>query len=114
MARTAPAPLAAAAVQRKGALRARKWLLLRRLTQGSVLGLFLLGPLAGIWLIKGSLSASLILDTLPLTDPYVLLQGLLAGHLAEVSGVLGAAIVLSVYLLAGGRAYCAWCVPSTR
>ena len=39
------------AVQKKGWLQAQKWLLLRRLSQLGFLGLFLLGPVAGIWIV---------------------------------------------------------------
>jgi ferredoxin-type protein NapH len=37
---------------------AHKWLLLRRISQLSILALFLLGPLAGIWIVKGNLNYS--------------------------------------------------------
>jgi ferredoxin-type protein NapH len=36
-----------------------------------------------VWIVKGNLAYSLTLDTLPLTDPYVLLQSLLAGNWPE-------------------------------
>lgn len=101
----------AEAVATKGWLGAHKWLLARRFSQLSILALFLLGPLAGVWLIKGNLSYSLTLATLPLTDPYVLLQSLLAGHLPEKLALIGAAIVLAFYFLVGGRAYCSWVCP---
>ncbi|HEY5789777.1 MAG TPA: quinol dehydrogenase ferredoxin subunit NapH [Gammaproteobacteria bacterium] len=88
-----------------------KWLLLRRLSQAGVLGLFLLGPWAGIWVVKGNLSSSLVLDVLPLTDPFVLLQVIASGHRPEATALLGAAIVVACYLLLGGRAYCGWVCP---
>jgi ferredoxin-type protein NapH len=99
------------ALAAKGRLGARKWLLARRASQLGILALFRLGPLAGIWVVKGNLAYSLTLDTLPLTDPYVLLQSLLAGHLPETLGIAGAAIVLLFYFLVGGRVYCAWVCP---
>lgn len=95
----------------KGLWAASKWLLLRRFSQLSILGLFLAGPWFGIWIVKGNLSASLTLDVLPLTDPYVLLQSLLAGHWPETTAVTGVLIVLAFYLLVGGRVYCAWVCP---
>ena len=101
----------AEAIQSKGWLRAHKWLLARRFSQLSILALFLLGPWFGIWIVKGNLNASLTLDVLPLTDPYVLLQSLLAGHVPETAAITGALIVLVFYLLVGGRAYCAWVCP---
>ncbi|QDX82386.1 quinol dehydrogenase ferredoxin subunit NapH [Denitratisoma sp. DHT3] len=91
--------------------RARRWLLLRRLSQAGVLSLFLAGPWLGWWLVKGNLNFSLTLGTLPLADPYVLLQSLLSGHAPERLALIGAAIVLVFYLLVGGRAYCSWVCP---
>jgi ferredoxin-type protein NapH len=104
-----------AAVLAKGWWRAQRWLLLRRFSQLAVFGLFLLGPLAGVWVVKGNLAASLTLGVLPLTDPFVFAQSLLAGLLArhgpETSAVLGAGIVAAFYALAGGRVFCAWVCP---
>lgn len=90
---------------------AHRWLLLRRAAQGAILALFLAGPWFGAWIVKGNLNYSWTLDTLPLTDPYVLLQSLLAGHLPENRALAGAAIVVAFYLLVGGRSYCAWVCP---
>jgi ferredoxin-type protein NapH len=99
-----------ATVVRSGWSRHR-WLLLRRCAQLAILALFLAGPWFGLWIVKGNLNYSLTLDTLPLTDPYVLLQSLLAGHLPEERALLGVAIVAVFYLLVGGRSYCAWVCP---
>jgi ferredoxin-type protein NapH len=105
------ARIGAEAVAAKGWLVAHKWLLLRRASQLGILTLFLLGPLAGIWIVKGNLTFSYTLDILPLTDPFVLLQSLLTRHLPETKAFVGAAIVLGFYLLVGGRAFCAWVCP---
>ena len=94
-----------------GWLKANQWLLLRRISQLSILGLFMLGPLFGIWIVKGNLASSLTLETLALTDPYVLLQSLFAGHVLETAAIIGALIVLVFYLLVGGRVYCSWVCP---
>ena len=99
------------AVATKGRLRANKWLLARRFSQLSILALFLVGPWFDIWPVKGNLSSSRILDVLPLTDPYVLIQSVFAGHGPESIAVTGALIVLVFYLLAGGRVYCSWVCP---
>lgn len=101
----------AEAVAEKGWLRAHQWLILRRLSQFGILTLFLLGPLAGIWIVKGNLNFSQTLDILPLTDPYVALQSLLAGHVPESLGLIGVAITLVFYFLVGGRVYCSWVCP---
>ena len=101
----------AEAIETRGWLRANKWLLARRFTQLSILSLFMLGPWLDIWLIKGNLNSSLILNTLPLTDPYVFLQSVFAGHVPETAVVTGALIVLVFYILVGGRVYCSWVCP---
>jgi ferredoxin-type protein NapH len=92
-------------------LAAHKWLLARRAAQLSFLALFLAGPLGGVWIVKGSLASSLTLGVLPLTDPLMLLQGLAAGHVMTASAFIGAAIVVAVYAIVGGRAYCSWVCP---
>jgi ferredoxin-type protein NapH len=99
------------AIAAKGWWGAHRWLVLRRVSQLSILALFLLGPLAGIWIVKGNLSFSYTLNVLPLTDPYVLLQSLLTRHLPDTRAIVGAAIVLAFYLLVSGRVYCAWVCP---
>jgi ferredoxin-type protein NapH len=88
-----------------------RFLLLRRFTQFGLLGLFLLGPLAGIWIIEGNLNSSLTLGVLPLTDPFVLLQSRLAGLQFGTQALIGAVLVTLLYFLVGGRAYCAWVCP---
>ena len=103
--------IGADAVAAKGWLQAHRWLILRRISQISILALFLLGPLAGIWIVKGNLNYSHTLDLLPLTDPYVALQSLVSGHLPETLGLLGVLIVLLFYFLVGGRVYCSWVCP---
>ncbi len=103
--------IGAEAVAAKGWLRAYKWLILRRLSQFGILALFLLGPLAGIWIVKGNLNYSYTLNFLPLTDPYVALQAAMTGHVPEKLGLIGLAIVLVFYFLVGGRVYCSWVCP---
>ncbi len=97
--------------ENKGWLIANKWLLARRFSQLSILLLFLIGPWFGLWIVTGNLTSSLTLETLPLTDPYVLLQSLFAGHSPETTAITGAIIVLLFYILVGGRVYCAWVCP---
>jgi len=95
----------------RGRIERNKWLLLRRASQIGLLALFLIGPLAGIWIVKGTLASSLTLGVLPLTDPLLLLQSLFAGNVPASTALIGAAIVLVVYALVGGRVYCAWVCP---
>ena len=99
------------AVKQKGWWGAHRFLVLRRISQLGILALFLIGPLAGIWIVKGNMASSLTLETLPLTDPLVLLQVFATGHLPEMAAITGALIVLVFYLLVGGRVYCSWVCP---
>jgi len=99
------------AIQAKGWLGAHKWLLARRATQLAILALFLLGPLAGVWIVKGSIGYGVSLDTLPLADPFVLLQSVLTGHVPEKLALIGVAIVFTFYVLVGGRVFCSWVCP---
>ncbi len=95
----------------KGWLGANKYLIMRRISQLSILFVFLLGPWFGIWIVKGNLTSSLTLDTLPLTDPYVLLQSFFAGHSIIKDALIGALIVIVFYLVVGGRVFCSWVCP---
>ncbi len=99
------------AVAKKGWVQSYKWLFLRRTSQLGILGLFLAGPLLGIWIIRGTLSASEVLGFLPMTDPLILLQSLAAGHPATSTAVIGALIVVVFYALIGGGIFCAWVCP---
>jgi ferredoxin-type protein NapH len=106
-----PARPGAEARRRHGWWRAHRFLVLRRLSQASIIALFLLGPWAGLWIVKGNLSSSLTLGVLPLTDPFVLAQTVAAGHLPQTSAAIGAGIVIAFYALLAGRAYCGWVCP---
>ena len=74
--------------------------------------LFLTGPLFGVWIVKGTLASSLTLDVLPLTDPLIAAaEPRSRGTCRRRRRFTGAAIVLAVYLLLGGRTYCCWVCP---
>lgn len=88
-----------------------RWLIARRVSQLAILALFLTGPLLGVWVIKGNLSASLLFDQIPLTDPMLLLQTLVAGHWPYTTAWTGALIVFVFYALVGGRVFCSWVCP---
>ena len=88
----------------------------RRFVQLAVLALFIgtvrLGwTLLGEPLLNGTLTSSLIAGSVPMSDPFALLQKLFAGHKPELTMVTGALIVLAIYVIAGGRAFCAWVCP---
>ena len=90
---------------------AHRFLILRRLSQSLIILLFLLGPLFGVWIMRGNLASSEILATVPLSDPYIFTQLLFAGHIPEANAIIGVSIVLAFYFIVGGRAYCSWVCP---
>lgn len=100
-----------AARAKKGWWRSHRWLVLRRLSQFLVLVMFLSGPWFGVWILRGNYSSSLLLDTLPLTDPLITLQSLASGHLPAAVALTGAAIITGLYALAGKRVFCGWVCP---
>lgn len=101
----------AEAVAQHGFFVANRWLIARRATQLAIFLLFASGPWFGLWIAKGTLASSMTLDVLPLTDPFIVLQGLAAWHVPETLGLVGAGIVLGAYALINGRVYCSWVCP---
>ncbi|WP_172201336.1 quinol dehydrogenase ferredoxin subunit NapH [Campylobacter sp. RM16188] len=88
-----------------------KYLLLRRITQISILTLFLISNLYGLKILQGNLSSSMIFGTIPLSDPFAVLQLFLASFTLASSAALGALIVVLIYALIAPRAFCAWVCP---
>jgi len=97
--------------QRYGFIRSHRWLLLRRLSQLAILMMFLSGPWFGVWILKGNYSGSLLLDTVPLTDPLMMLESLFAGHWPAFTALAGALVIVAIYALIASRAFCAWVCP---
>ncbi|MDX6915241.1 quinol dehydrogenase ferredoxin subunit NapH [Pectobacterium carotovorum] len=96
---------------KKGWWRSHRWLVLRRLTQSLVLLMFLSGPLLGFWILHGNYSASRLFDTVPFSDPLMVLQSLASGHLPATLALVGALIIALSYALAGKRLFCSWVCP---
>lgn len=99
------------AVSRHGWAYAHRFLLARRAVQLLVLAMFLAGPWWGVWILKGNYSSSLLLDTVPLTDPLILLQSLAAGYWPQTLALVGGLIIAVSYALIASRAFCAWVCP---
>ncbi|WP_439257353.1 quinol dehydrogenase ferredoxin subunit NapH [Lonepinella sp. BR2271] len=97
--------------QKLGWWRAYRFLLLRRLSQLSIILLFLTGPLWNIWILKGNYSASLLFDRIPLTDPLITLESLATGYVPEWTTILGAFIIVVFYALIASKAFCSWVCP---
>lgn len=90
---------------------ANRFLFWRRLSQLAVLAMFLSGPLFGVWILKGNYSGSLLLDTVPLSDPLITAESLVTGHLPSFTMLLGAGIIIAFYALVGSKVFCGWCCP---
>ncbi len=97
------------AIRELGWWRSHRFLILRRLCQLSIVGLFMMGPTWGI--LQGNLSSSMLLGTVPLSDPLLVLQTLATGHWPEVNALIGVTIVVIFYALLAPRAFCAWVCP---
>ncbi|EGR1562273.1 quinol dehydrogenase ferredoxin subunit NapH [Vibrio alginolyticus] len=97
------------ALEKLGWWRAHRFLILRRLCQFTIITLFMAGPTLGI--LTGNLSSSMLLDTVPLSDPLIVLQALATGHVPEFNALLGVVIVVVFYAILAPRAFCAWVCP---
>lgn len=99
-----------------GRLWAWRYLILRRVTQLTVLLIFFGTAhwgwqVAGRPLLTGNLSASEFLGVIPMADPFAVVQQLLTRHLLRNEVLIGAAVVFGFYLLVGGRVFCSWVCP---
>ena len=88
-----------------------RFLIARRITQISVMVLYVIANVYGINFLTGNLSSSLLLNTVPLSDPYAVLQMAVAGAIISFDILLGAFIISIFYLIVGGRAFCSWVCP---
>ena len=88
-----------------------RYLILRRFTQISILVLYFGANDWGWKMLQGNLSSSLILGTIPMSDPYAALQMLVAGATLATDLLVGVLIVALFYFFIGGRAFCSWVCP---
>lgn len=88
-----------------------RFLILRRITQISIMLLYVAGNVWGWNILVGNLSASRLFDTVPLADPFAVLQIFAAGSVVAADALLGAVIVLVFYATIGGRGFCSWVCP---
>ncbi len=88
-----------------------RYLILRRISQISILVLYFGANAWGWKILQGNLSSSKILGLIPMSDPYAVLQMLFAGAVLAGDLLLGVAIIVVFYMLIGGRAFCSWVCP---
>lgn len=88
-----------------------RFLIARRSSQGLVLFLFLAGSAYGWTVLRGNLSASKLLNIVPLADPFAVLQVLATGNIVRPETLAGAAIITLFFGLVAGRSFCSWVCP---
>jgi len=90
---------------------AHRYLIARRIVAGGTLGLFWLGANAHLGVLTGNLSSSRLFRTVPLSDPFAVLQILATGQPLASTVLVGALIVVLLYTVLGGRSFCGWVCP---
>jgi len=88
-----------------------RYLFFRRVMQISLMVLYFGANAWGWKILQGNLSSSRFLDTIPMSDPFAVLQMLAAGALVATNLLTGAIVVTAFYFLIGGRAFCSWVCP---
>ncbi len=96
---------------RMNILKNNKYLILRRITQTLILLLFIGGHYWGWKILNGNLSTAKVLDTFYLSDPFMVLQVFASGYALPADVLIGALIILLIYSLLFGRAFCSWVCP---
>lgn len=84
---------------------------LRRIIQFSIMLLFIGGSLLGWPALRGNLSTSKLFETVPLTDPFAVLQIIAAGKIPAGETITGALIIALFFGVLAGRAFCSWVCP---
>lgn len=92
-------------------LKKYRYLILRRTLQIGILILFAGGNYWGWTILRGNYSSGLILGTIPMADPYAVLQILCSGFLVTTELLLGSLIALFLYGVLFGRVFCSWICP---
>lgn len=88
-----------------------RFLIMRRVTQVTLLLLYFGANAWGWNILMGNLSSSIFLDVIPMSDPYAALQMLFAGAVLATDLLIGVGVVVIFYMLIGGRAFCSWVCP---
>jgi ferredoxin-type protein NapH len=88
-----------------------RFLVLRRVSQLSLLFLYFSANAYGFKILTGTLSSSNLFQTIPLSDPFAVLQMFSAGAILAMDVLIGALIILLFYMSIGGRAFCSWVCP---
>jgi len=93
------------------AFREYRFMLFRRISQTVIMGLFLGGNLFGWQVLQGNLSSSRLLQTVPLADPFAVLQIMATRHMVAIEALMGGLISMLFFGLLAGRSFCSWVCP---
>ncbi len=88
-----------------------RYLILRRVTQVSLLVLYFGANAWGWTVLMGNLSSSKVFGIIPLSDPFAALQMLAAGAVLAADLLIGVVLLSLFYFIIGGRAFCSWVCP---
>jgi len=88
-----------------------RYLLLRRVTQFTLLFLYFGANAYGWHILEGTFGSSKLFGFIPLADPYSVLQVLASGFILGADVLIGALIITLFYMIVGGRAFCSWVCP---
>lgn len=88
-----------------------RFLIARRTVQLSMILLYGAANWWGIKILEGNLGSSKLLGTIPLSDPYAVLQMSAAGAIVGLNALIGAGIITLFYAVFGGRAFCSYVCP---
>ncbi len=88
-----------------------KYLILRRMTQLSIIALFVFGNRWHVNLLQGNLSSAEVVGSINLSDPYSLLQVLSTLAIPAAEVFIGAGIIFVFYTLIRARLFCSWVCP---
>ena len=88
-----------------------RYLILRRFVQIGILVLFFGANAWGWKILEGNLTSSLLFGKIPMSDPYAVLQMVVAGAVIASDLLIGVGVVALFYFLIGGRAFCSWVCP---
>ncbi len=91
--------------KRKFSYRMKRWILVI-----SIHLLFFLSFFIDLQMLEGTLSGSRFLG-FHMIDPYITLEVFLATYHMPINIIIGTATIVIVYLLVGGKSYCAWVCP---
>ncbi len=94
-----------------GSIIKNRYLILRRISQFTILFLYFAANYFGWKILVGNLSFSKFFETIPLADPYAVLQMIFAGALISANLIIGVLVVFFIYGIIGGRAFCSWVCP---